>query len=393
MNTLFIHETEYLEKVVFEFQIIPEILASSGHNVHVIDYPMHWEKKGPFDLGNFRTTYLYDVKKTGKKRGVTLIRPGVIKIPGLSRLLAFFEYFFLIGKVIKKFKIDHIVLLSVPTNGLQTLYWAKRYKVPIHFRLLDVLHQLVPAKVLSIPTFILEKCVYKRVSEISAITPKLTKYAIEMGGNSKTTKYIPTGSDLDFFYPQDKDRELLKKYGIKPTDQVVVFAGTLYNFSGLDVLLCHLANYPEHKKNLKMMILGRGQQGDLLKRTIKDNDLSDCVIMTGFIDYLELNKYINLADVCINPFEINKVTNIIFPSKIYQYAACEKPVIATRLAGAMEIFPDNGGKDNVFYFDLNKPEEFFQLLKKIGKQRVKDKNPSLQDIAKEIEKSLGKLKF
>lgn len=390
MNILFVHETEYIDKVVFEFQIIPEILASAGHNVFVVDYPMSWKRKGLFDLF-VKSETLHNVSKAGKAKGVTIIRPGMIKVHGLSRLFAFFEYFFLIGKVIKKYKIDRIVLYSAPTNGLQTLYWAKKYKVPVHFRLLDVLHQLVPYKLFTWPTYLIEKLIYKRVDEISAITPRLTKYAIELGGSPKKTKYLPTGSDLDFFYPQDKDERLLKKYNIKPTDQVVMFAGTLYNFSGLDVILNHLANHPEHKKNLKIIILGRGQQDELLKKIVKDNNLSDCVLMPGFINYLDLNKYINLADVCINPFAINKVTDIIFPSKIYQYAACEKPVIATRLKGAMEIFPDNGGKDNVFYFDLNKPEEFFQLLKKIGKQRVKDKNPSLQNIARGILQSINNI--
>jgi glycosyltransferase involved in cell wall biosynthesis len=114
---------------------------------------------------------------------------------------------------------------------------------------------------------------------------------------------------------------------------------------------------------------------------IEENYLSGIVVLTGFINYSELPKYINLADVCINPFAINKITDIIFPSKLYQYMACEKPVIATRLPGLIDIFPDNGGKNNIYYFDLNNPEEFFHLLRKVGKNRVKDINPSLQEIA------------
>ena len=119
----------------------------------------------------------------------------------------------------------------------------------------------------------------------------------------------------------------------------------------------------------------------MLRKMIEENGLGGIVFLTGFIDYAELPKYINLADVCINPFATNKITDIIFPSKLYQYMACEKPVIATRLPGLIDIFPDNGGKNNIFYFDLNKPAEFFQLLRKAGKNRVKDVNPSLQEIA------------
>lgn len=386
-NILFIHETEYIEKVVFEFQIIPEILASSGHKVFVIDYPMYWKKKGIFDFGNFKTEYLHNVKKAGKKKGITLIRPGIIKILGISRFLAFFSYFFLIGKVIKKHKIDRIILYSAPTNGLQTIFWAKKYKIPVHFRLLDVLHQLVPSKILIYPTYFIEKYIYKRVDEITAITPRLTKYAISMGGNPKTTTYLPTGFDSDIFYPKAKDQKLIEQFKIKKNDRVILFAGTLYNFSGLDVLLKYLGTHLKENKNLKFLIIGHGQQEEILKKLIKQYNLDKFVIMTGFIDYSELNKYINLANICINPFEINKITNIIFPSKIYQYLACGKPVIATKLKGLLELFPKS--QNSIRYFNLNHPKEFFDLTRKTKKTKIFDNSLSLQKIAQIIEKKLS----
>lgn len=392
MNILFVHETEYINKVVFEFQIIPEIYASQGHNVYVVDYPTDWKRKTVFDIGSLKTQFLINVRKANKEKGITLIRPGIIKIPGVSRLLAFFSYFFILGKVIREYNIERIILYSVPTNGLQTLYWAKKHKTPVHFRSLDVSHQLVPSKILLLPTYFMERFVYKRVSSITAITPKLTKYAIEMGGSPHTTSYLPTGSDIDLFYPQPRDLELVRKFSITENEQVVLFAGTLYNFSGLDVLIRHLANNQKERNNLKFIIAGHGEQFDLLQQIVDENDLHGIVFLIGFINYSELPKYINLADVCINPFATNKVTNIIFPSKLYQYMACEKPVIATRLPGLIEIFNDNGGKNNVYYFDLAKPEEFFQLLKKIDKDRIRDVNPSLQEIASMLIRKVGDLK-
>lgn len=387
-NILFVHETEYIEKVVFEFQIIPEILASNDHNVFVIDYPMSWKKKGLFDFGNFKTEYLYNVKKAGKKKGITLIRPGIIKIPGISRFLAFFTYFFLIGKVIKKHKINRIVLYSAPTNGLQTIFWAKKYKIPVHFRLLDVLHQLVPSRILIWPTYLVEKYIYKRVNEITAITPRLTKYAISMGGNPKTTTYLPTGFDADVFYPLTKEQKLLDQFDIKKNNRVILFAGTLYNFSGLDVLLKYFGTHLKENKNIKFLIIGHGQQEESLKKIIKQYNLEKFVILTGFIDYSELNKYINLADICINPFKINKITDIIFPSKIYQYLACGKPVIATKLKGLLDLFPKS--QNNVHYFNLNHPKEFFDLTRRIKKAKILDNSLSLQKIAQIIEKKIRK---
>jgi glycosyltransferase involved in cell wall biosynthesis len=226
---------------------------------------------------------------------------------------------------------------------------------------------------------------------MTAITPKLTDYAIRLGANSKTTTYLPTASDLDKFYPTKKSNELIKKYNLKISQTVILFAGTLYNFSGLDHLLNYLAENQKKYCHLIFLIVGHGEQDSLLQKIVKNNKLKN-VILTGFIDYNDLPKYINIADICINPFEINKITNIIFPSKIYQYLACEKPVIATRLPGLIDLFPDNQGENNIFYFDIKKPAQFFDLADKINQKSIKDLNPSLQDIAKTIEDKLLNLK-
>ena len=386
MNILVVHETEYIKKVIFEYQIIPEIWASRGHRVFVVDFETNWQKSGSFDLIS-RTKVIKNVKRANKKGGVTLIRPGFIKIPVLSRISASINHYFVIKQAIKKHKIDVMFLYSVPTNGLQALRAAKIFKIPVYFRLLDVLHQLVPYKILSYPTYLMERSVYRRVDELTAITPRLTKYAISLGANQGTTSYLPTGYDADLFSPQAKDASLLRKYQIKRSDQVVLFAGTLYNFSGLDLVLKYLAKHKSKFQRTKFVIVGHGQQEAELKEIIRQNRLDKNVIMTGFIDYAELSNYINLADICINPFAINKVTSIIFPSKIYQYLACSKPVIATKLPGLVDIFPNNHGQNNIYYYDEKKIGGLFALLGSIKKTaKISANQPSLQEIAGIIEK-------
>lgn len=392
MKILIIHEAEYIQKVIFEYQIIPEIWASQGEDVYVIDYPGAWRKnKKWYDLGSLRTQTLPNTKRAGKSKGVTLIRPGIIKIPGLSRLSASIVYWFVIPRIIKKYKIEKIFMYSVPTNGLPAILWAKFFKIPIYFRLLDVLHELVPYKMLVLPTYIIERLVYPRVAQMTAITPKLTKYAIKLGAAKNSTTYLPTASDGDLFFNQPKDLFLMKKLGIKKTDKVITFAGTLYNFSGLDQVLDYFGKNVQRYPKLKFLILGHGEQEGELHRIIKSNHIENRVIMGGFIEYQELGKYLNLSDICINPFQRNRVTDIIFPSKIYQYLACEKPVISSKLPGVLEIFPDMKGKNNIFYFDFRKTSDFFRVLESIKIRQIQNTEPALQDIANIILRDLETL--
>lgn len=390
MNILVVHETEYLNKVVFEYQVIPELWASWGHNVFVVDFETNWKKNSALDFFS-KTKIVKGARKAGKTRGVTLIRPWFIKLPVISRMSATVSHYQEIKKVIANKKIDIVFLYSVPTNGYQVIKLAKKFKIPVYFRLLDVLNQLVPYKILSKPTYHLEKYVYLRVDQLTAITPRLTKYAIRMGANPKTTSYLPSGSDKDLFYSEEKDADLMASLDIKKSDKVIVFAGTLYNFSGLDKILNYFAKNIKNYPNLKFLIIGHGEQAQCLREIIKKNDISNRVVMTGFIEYQNLCKYLNLADICINPFEINKITDIIFPGKIYQYLACEKPVIATKLSGITDIFPDEDGSRGIYYYDYKKPAEFFDLVKSITGKKIANKEPSLQKIARDILADMRKL--
>lgn len=392
MNILVVSETEYIKKVVHEYQIIPETLASMGHDVFVIDYPAEFHKKHFFDLGSFKTQKFKNIKKANKRKGITLIRPGIIKIPVVSRIVAFVEYFFIIPKIIKKKQIDKIIMLSAPTNGLQTLFWAKIFKIPILFRLIDVLHLLAPFRFLQKLAYLSEKIIYPRVSAISANTKNLKNYAIKMGGKAKTTYYLASGADKDIFFPGKKDKKLIKKYKFSEKDIIILFAGTLYNFSGLDILLNYFAKNITKHSNIKFLIAGKGEQELVLKNIIKKYNLSKNVKLLGFIQYDNLSKYINLADICTNPFIKNNLTDPIFPGKIYQYLACSKPVIATKLRGTLELFPDKQGKNNIYYFNIDKPQEFFSTIKKINNKQFVDNNLSLNEISKKIEEKLIILK-
>jgi glycosyltransferase involved in cell wall biosynthesis len=61
------------------------------------------------------------------------------------------------------------------------------------------------------------------------------------------------------------------------------------------------------------------------------------VILTNFKPQHEIPKFISLANICVNSFEINKITDRIIPIKIFEYLACGKPVLSTPLKGTMDL--------------------------------------------------------
>jgi len=92
MNILFIHEVDWLNKVVFDLHSLAESLSLSGHQICAIDYENTWSRDGFFDLGSLRTRKFDGISRAFSGASVNLRRPGFVKIPGVRRLSAAFTH-------------------------------------------------------------------------------------------------------------------------------------------------------------------------------------------------------------------------------------------------------------------------------------------------------------
>ncbi|MFC2006219.1 glycosyltransferase family 4 protein, partial [Chloroflexota bacterium] len=287
-----------------------------------------------------RTKEFEGVSRAIPGASVCLRRPGFIKIPGLSRVSASFTHYLEIQRIIRENNIDVIMLYSVPTNGLQTIHLARKFNIPVVFRSIDILHQLVPYAALRPLTRFLEKKVYSKVDAILAITPNHSQYVIGMGATESKVKLLPLPIDTSIFHPLVDCSEVWQKWGFNEKDQVIVFIGTLFEFSGLDDFIHQFPQVVAEFPEAKLLIVGDGPQRIKLERIITELGLERQAIITGFQPYQMMPQYISLATVCINPFLNTDATKDIFPGKIVQYIACGKATVATPLLGITALIPD-----------------------------------------------------
>ncbi len=363
MNILFIHEVEWIKKVVYDIHHLAESLSLSGHNVFAIDYANRWTRNKCFDFGSLKTTEVNNISRAFPNASVSLKRPGFIKIPGISRISASITHYFAIKKTIEEESIDVIILYSAPTNGLQTICLAKKYGIPVVFRSIDTLSELVPYSLLRYPTKIIEKIVYSNVDMILSITHSLSDYVVNMGADRDKVDLLPLMVDLNLFHPLPDTKELRQKYGFNDNDKIIVYTGGLYDFSGLDKIIDNFAKILDQIPEAKLIIVGDGNQRTNLQALIDKLGLGKHVIMTGVQPYESMPEYINIADICVNPFILTEATRDIFPSKTIQYLACSKAVIATPLPGMLAIIP--GKQQGVVYAESENEmiKELVSLLK------------------------------
>jgi len=155
-----------------------------------------------------------------------------------------------------------------------------------------------------------------------------------LGNNSKKELFIaPSGADLLSSKRTTEDRSLLSKYCLEEKDIILVYSGNVSSRRKLSNLI--LAFWKAHMivENLRLMILGEGDDLNHLKSLADDLSISDKVLFLGYVDYAEVPKFLSIADIAVSYVPIVPSYDAQPPVKTVEYLACSLPVIATSTKG------------------------------------------------------------
>jgi glycosyltransferase involved in cell wall biosynthesis len=196
-------------------------------------------------------------------------------------------------------------------------------------------------------TRLLERYVYNRVDAVVPVTLHLKNYVQSFGVPDSRVRVLPSGVDTTMFSPGPRNDSLLRSWGIEAGDPVILFMGTIYNFSGLDRVIKDFPRLLLRYPKAKLLIVGCGEGEPVLKALAAETGVSGSVVFGGLQPYSALPDIIRSSDVCINPFDLNAITRDILPTKLFQYLACSKPVLATPLPGTMPFL--SGEEHGIVY--------------------------------------------
>jgi glycosyltransferase involved in cell wall biosynthesis len=338
LKILFIHEVSYRKKVIFEMHEFPELLALKGHDISFLEFDegrKFWQK------GRAPKSEVIHGRVHPDAR-INLLRPFQVGIPGVDRILALVTVLPTLRTLFKNNGFDAVVLYAVPTYGLQTLRLAKRSKVPILFRALDVSHK-IRSSLLSPAIKWVEKRIYKQVDLLSANNAAMAEYCRGLGKRTKATMVHHPPLDLSHFKKAERDQGLRKSLGLKAEDLVITYMGSFFYFSGLKDAVLEYALAANKDQRLKLLLIGGGEQEVELRKLIQNLGIHDQTVFTGFVGYKDLPSYLKIADVAVNTLQPTLVANVAFPNKVLQYMAAGLPVVSTRLQGLHQTFGEDSG--------------------------------------------------
>jgi glycosyltransferase involved in cell wall biosynthesis len=173
---------------------------------------------------------------------------------------------------------------------------------------------------------VLERSLYARADHIVAVGDGYRRNMIAKGVPPEKIDVVTNGLDAELFAPRPADLSLLSRLGLAGKF-VVTFAGTIGMASGLDVVLeaaRHLAE--QGRRDIAFLLVGDGAVRADLEVKATAQGLSS-IVFTGLVPRGDLPAYLASSDACLVHFRKQPLFGTILPSKFFEDAAMEKPIL------------------------------------------------------------------
>jgi len=243
----------------------------------------------------------------------------------------------------------------------------------------------------------IDNFILNRANRLAVISSGIKEDLLKRKIPDENIIMLPNGVDSRIFSPQSKNIDIQKKYDLKDK-KVILFLGKFQEWERLDILVKVFARIREKQDDVKLLLVGDGPERERIEQAIRKHNLTNDVIITGFVPFDETPKYYSVCDVFVMVRPNIPLTEINTPIKPIEAMAMEKVVISTDVGGMREIIED--GKTGFLVSDsldaivdmiievLNNP----LLQKEIGKnarmyvERERNWDVIINNLANEYEK-------
>ncbi len=125
-------------------------------------------------------------------------------------------------------------------------------------------------------------------------------------------------------------------------DSLITFIGNLSHWQDLELLLKAARIVLKKSERARFLIIGDGAQKQWLDEALARESFGSRVLALGSVPHQEVVLYINISDVCIAVCK--ELVSGYSPMKLFEYLACGKPIVATRVAGYEVVEQAGAGK-------------------------------------------------
>lgn len=204
---------------------------------------------------------------------------------------------------------------------------------------------------------------YQECDVLACVSETLKEILVrDLGVPAEKVVLVPNAVDTDFINP--KRHEPKRVF----SGFTVGFVGTLYAWSGLDLLLEALRDLQTEGLDLSLVVVGDGVMKESWEAQAQQLGVSAKVAFIGKVPWLEVPGYISGFDVCYSGQVRLQIGEMyLSPLKLYEYMAMAKPVVASAFEDAQRLVRE--GKTG-FLFRPGDKDDLKQALVKAFQSRA-----------------------
>jgi glycosyltransferase involved in cell wall biosynthesis len=186
----------------------------------------------------------------------------------------------------------------------------------------------------------IERWAYRNADCVAATTPAMVNAVVKRGVDRRKMFLLPNGADLELFSPLPGQNPISSEYGFGERF-VVMYSGLFGIKHSLEVLL-EAATLLRDKKDIVFFLLGNGARKEALVTQAKELGL-DNVIFGDERIVQDVPSLIARADVCFAAVRPENYPKKVISVKVFEYLACEKPVVGALSGESARVLQESGG--------------------------------------------------
>lgn len=300
-------------------------LAERGHEVSLVVKPdTHRPPRDPFEFYGLT-----------RHKGLIIERANTPAGAGFLQRVGYLSFVF--GRAFGKKRADAIItrdlgvasaLLNMPAGVRAPVVYESHGYAPDVAAALPELVSTATAPSTSKLKRLAEReaAVWRHADGYVTITQGLADELARRFGARERVAVVPDGARLPNREP-----------GPVPPDPVVGYAGHLYAWKGVDVLLRAIAQVPGARG---LIVGGHEQESDLarVRALAAELGIADRVTFTGHVQPADVAARLAEARVLVLPNPASAIsTRFTSPLKLFEYMAARRPIVATDLPAIAEV--------------------------------------------------------
>jgi glycosyltransferase involved in cell wall biosynthesis len=181
----------------------------------------------------------------------------------------------------------------------------------------------------------MESEIIRAADVVIAISTWIKDWAISLGAKKNDVHVIPNGVASRLFTLQDNGEVVRQRYKLA-NHRVIGFVGSFQPWHDVQGLLQAFSKLYTQHKDLRLLLVGDGEQREALEDVHRQLGLQSAVIFTGNIAHDAVPAYLAAMDVTVAPYNW-KQDFYGSPLKLFEYMAAGKPTVAAAIGQIEEV--------------------------------------------------------